>query len=138
MSVCRAARVSSSLAAAVDAFMEIPIEGKRWLVLGDMLELGDMAEELHREAGVHCGRAGVDGLLTLGEKTVELSRAAAEQRKAPLDISHFLDMEKLATYLDGFLSNGDGILVKGSRGMRMERIIDAIENLRKAKRRRID
>lgn len=128
----------ASLKAAVDAFMEMPIEGKRYLVLGDMLELGESSGALHREAGVYCGRAGVDGLFTLGEETVELNRAASEQRKAPSDISHFVDVDTLARHLDGFLSAGDGVLVKGSRGLAMERVIAAIEKLRGATKRRAD
>jgi UDP-N-acetylmuramoyl-tripeptide--D-alanyl-D-alanine ligase len=116
----------ASLRAAVEAFMEMPLEGRRWLVLGDMLELGEMAGELHGEAGVFCGRAGVDGIITLGEETVELNRTAAEQRRAPGIISHFLDVVNLATHLDSLLYEGDGVLVKGSRGMRMEAVIEEI------------
>ena len=125
-----------SLKAALDAFMEMPLEGRRWLVLGDMLELGESAGELHEEAGVVCGKAGVDGIITLGNETVELNRSAAVQRKAPEVISHFLDAANLAAYLDGLLAEGDGVLVKGSRGMRMETVIDEIEKRREAERRR--
>jgi UDP-N-acetylmuramoyl-tripeptide--D-alanyl-D-alanine ligase len=113
----------ASLRAAVDAFMEMPLKGRRWLVLGDMLELGKMAGELHEEAGKYCGRAGVDGIITLGDKTVELNRMAAVQRRAPGVISHFLDAANLAAHLDSLLAEGDGVLVKGSRGMKMEMVI---------------
>jgi len=128
----------ASLKAAVDAFMEMPGTGRRWLVLGDMLELGGMSGELHREAGVHCGRAKSDGILTLGTESAELSRAAAEQRRSPERITHFLDAEPLAAHLATLLRPGDLVLVKGSRAMRMERIIDAVEAARGAARRRLD
>lgn len=128
----------ASLRAAVDAFMEMPIGGKRYLVLGDMLELGERSGELHSETGVYCGKAGVDGLFTLGSETVELNRAAAEQRKAPPDISHFIDTDTLARHLDAFLAEGDGVLIMGSRGMEMERVIEAIEKLRGKTKRRVD
>jgi UDP-N-acetylmuramoyl-tripeptide--D-alanyl-D-alanine ligase len=127
----------ASLKAAVEAFMEMPSVGKRWLVLGDMLELGEKSAELHEEMGVFCGRTGVDGILTIGEETVELNRAAAQQNKAPEDISHFMDPANLAAHLDPFLREGDMILVKGSRGMRMETVIDEIERIRGVDRRRI-
>ncbi len=127
-----------SLRVSVDTFMELEVEGNRWLVLGDMLELGEQSEGLHREAGEYCGKAGVDGLVTLGDKTVELSRAAAEQRKAPSNISHFMEVEKLSHYLNRFLQPGDAVLVKGSRGMRMERVMEIIEKLRETERRRIN
>ena len=128
----------ASLRAAVEALMEIEVKGERWLVLGDMLELGEQSTELHRESGKMCGKAGVDGMLTIGEYTVELNRAAAEQRKAPGKISHFIDMETLAVYLGENLDEGDAVLVKGSRGMGMERVIEAIERLRNAEKRRVD
>jgi UDP-N-acetylmuramoyl-tripeptide--D-alanyl-D-alanine ligase len=127
----------ASLTSAVDAFMEMPVKGRRWLVLGDMLELGEAGPELHAEMGTYCGKAGVDGLLTLGQLTVELNRAAAEQRRAPADISHFIDTGALAAYLDSFLASGDCVLVKGSRSMHMEKVIGEIAALRKAEKRKV-
>lgn len=127
-----------SLQTAIEAFMEMETKGRRWLVLGDMLELGEASVQLHAEMGVLCGKAGVDGLLTLGKDTVELNRAAAMQRKAPGDISHFIDAAKLAAYLDSFLQAGDCVLVKGSRGMRMESVISEIESLREAEKKAVD
>jgi UDP-N-acetylmuramoyl-tripeptide--D-alanyl-D-alanine ligase len=128
----------ASLRAAVDAFMEIPARGRRWLVLGDMLELGSSSEDLHREAGVYCGRAKVDGIFTIGAETVELNRAAAGQRKSPEHITHFLDAAKLAAYLNELLAPGDAVLVKGSRGMHMEKILESIGQARGASPRRTD
>jgi UDP-N-acetylmuramoyl-tripeptide--D-alanyl-D-alanine ligase len=128
----------ASLRAAVEAFLELPVAGKRWLALGDMLELGAASEDLHREIGVFCGRAKVDGILTIGAETVELNRAAAEQRKSPEHITHFLDVDALARYLNDLVAPGDAVLVKGSRAMRMERIIEAIERSRGVSRRRVD
>ena len=117
----------ASLRAAVDAFMEMSLEGGRYLVLGDMLELGETSGELHKEAGAFCGKAGVDGIITLGDETVELNRAAAVQRRAPEIISHFLEAPNLAAYLDGLLSEGDAVLVKGSRGMKMEKVVEGLK-----------
>jgi UDP-N-acetylmuramoyl-tripeptide--D-alanyl-D-alanine ligase len=128
----------ASLKAAVDAFMEIPARGRRWLVLGDMLELGPSSEDLHREAGALCGRAKVDGIFTIGVETVALNRAAAEQRKSPDHITHFLDAAKLSAYLNELLAPGDAVLVKGSRGMRMETIIESIARARDTELRRVD
>jgi UDP-N-acetylmuramoyl-tripeptide--D-alanyl-D-alanine ligase len=128
----------ASLRAAVDAFAEMAGNGRRWFVLGDMLELGAESAELHREAGVYCGRAKSDGILTLGTESVELSRAAAEQRKSPEHITHFIDANALAAHLDGLLRPGDLVLIKGSRLMRMETIMDRIEQARGARRRRIN
>jgi UDP-N-acetylmuramoyl-tripeptide--D-alanyl-D-alanine ligase len=127
-----------SLRAAVAAFMEIPAAGRRWLVLGDMLELGASSEALHRDAGVLCGRTRVDGIFTLGGESIELSRAAAEQRRSANHITHFLDVEKLARYLDELLAPGDVVLLKGSHGMHMEKVLSEIERSRNLERRRVD
>jgi UDP-N-acetylmuramoyl-tripeptide--D-alanyl-D-alanine ligase len=127
-----------SVRSAIDSFKEMEIEGNRWLVLGDMLELGETSAELHAEVGNYCGKAGVHGLLTLGKDTVSLSREAAIQRKAPESISHFLEVEKLALYLDSMLAEGDAVLIKGSRGMRMEKVIEELERLRDSEKRRVD
>ncbi len=128
----------ASLRAAVEAFLEITASGRRWLVLGDMLELGASSEDLHREAGIYCGRAKVDGIFTIGAETVALNRAAAEQRKSPEHITHFLDAAKLAAYLNELIAPGDAVLVKGSRGMHMETVIESIARARGTAPRRVD
>jgi UDP-N-acetylmuramoyl-tripeptide--D-alanyl-D-alanine ligase len=128
----------ASLKASVGAFMEIPDVSRRWLVLGDMLELGESSERLHREAGILCGRARVDGILTIGTASVELSRAAAEQRKSPEHITHFLDAATLAAYLNELLVPGDAVLIKGSRAMHMEKVLESIGHARGASPRRVD
>ena len=128
----------ASLKSAVESFVDMPVEGKRWLVLGDMLELGQQSKDLHSEMGVICGKAGVDGLITLGTESVELNRQASVQRKAPPVISHFIDAAKLAGYLNEYLQPGDAVLIKGSRGMRMEKVLEELEHLREVSPERID
>jgi len=127
-----------SLKSSVEAFMEMPVEGRAWLVLGDMLELGPESGELHREVGRFCGRAGVYGLITMGKESVEISREASIQRKAPDIISHFMDIVKLSGYLNELLKEGDAVLIKGSRNMGMWKLIDEIEILRETPKRRVD
>jgi len=128
----------ASLKAAVEMLMDMEVGGARWVVLGDMLELGEGSKSLHQEAGVLCGKAGIDGLLTIGDETVELSRTAATQRKAPPVISHFLDPMKLASFLNEHIKPGDCVLVKGSRGMKMEVIIDELKSLRSNQREKVE
>jgi len=127
-----------SLRSSIEAFMEMPVRGRRWLVLGDMLELGETAADLHREMGEFCGKAGIYGLVTLGEQTVYLSREAAGGRKAPEKISHFMNIDKLSHFLNELLQSTDAVLLKGSRDMGMWRVIDGIESLRETERKRVD
>jgi UDP-N-acetylmuramoyl-tripeptide--D-alanyl-D-alanine ligase len=109
-----------SVTAAIDVLMLAP--GKRLLVLGDMGELGAAGEQLHAEVGAHARRAGVDQLLTLGT----LSQAAA--RSFGPRATHFEDLDTLCAALDQALNADTTVLVKGSRFMRMERVVQHFVN----------
>jgi UDP-N-acetylmuramoyl-tripeptide--D-alanyl-D-alanine ligase len=127
-----------SLRSSIEGFMQVPVEGRRWLVLGDMLELGAGSEELHGEIGRFCGKTGVYGLVTLGNDTVYISREAAGGSKAPEKISHFFNIDTLSQFLNSLLEKKDAVLIKGSRDMGMWRVMDEIEKLREKKRERVD
>jgi UDP-N-acetylmuramoyl-tripeptide--D-alanyl-D-alanine ligase len=91
--------------------------GKRILVLGDMGELGDQAESLHRETGAAAKAAGIDALLALGDMsrfTVEAFGPGA---------MHFEFIEGLLAELENRLGPDVTVLVKGSRFMQMERVV---------------
>jgi UDP-N-acetylmuramoyl-tripeptide--D-alanyl-D-alanine ligase len=107
-----------SLQAAIDVLAAAG--GETWLVLGDMAELGPGARELHAEAGRRARAAGVDRLYTLGE----LSRCAAESFGAAAVA--FDTVEDLVAALRSEMRDGLHVLVKGSRRMRMERVVQAL------------
>ena len=107
-----------SLAAAIDTLAAMP--GASWLVLGDMRELGDDAVALHAQAGTRAREAGIARLYTLGP----LSAAAAEAFGA--NARHFDTHESLADALRADLSADVRVLVKGSRGSAMDRIVAAL------------
>ncbi|MCK7593962.1 UDP-N-acetylmuramoyl-tripeptide--D-alanyl-D-alanine ligase [Pseudomarimonas salicorniae] len=107
-----------SLAAAI-AFLAAQ-SPPRVLVLGDMRELGEQAVALHHEAGERARSAGIERLLCTGP----LSRAAAEGFGAGGE--HFDTQEALLTALRGALVPGANVLVKGSRGSRMDRLVQAL------------
>jgi len=107
-----------SLQVALDVLAQAP--GETWLVLGDMGELGATAAELHAAAGASARAAGVRRLYGLGE----LAGAAVRNFKGPG--GSFTDMDALLTALRADLSGPLHILVKGSRRMHMERVIDAL------------
>ena len=94
--------------------------GETWLVLGDMGELGTEAQALHRVAGEQARTAGVDRLFTLG--SLAQAAAAAFGNQA----THFGTPEALVAALQQARHGDLHILVKGSRRMRMERIIEAL------------
>lgn len=93
-----------------------------WLVLGDMRELGPRAALLHAEAGRQAREQGVQRLFALGD----LSRHAAEAFGKGAE--HYLEAAPLIESLTAELGAGLVVLVKGSRGMRMERVVAALLN----------
>jgi len=111
----------ASLAAALEAVGAGP--GRKWLVLGDMRELGPAADELHAHSGSEARVAGFERLYALGEH----SRAAVAAFGT--GASHFDDVDALVADLNRDLQQGGEptvVLVKGSRGMRMERVVAAL------------
>jgi len=108
----------ASLAAALDVLTGE--EGSRWLVLGDMGELGQDGARLHAEAGALARAAGVERLLALGELTREAVQAFGAGAE------HFADVETLVAVLRRDWPGLGTVLVKGSRSMHMERVIEAL------------
>jgi len=109
----------ASMRAAIDVLALRP--GRRWFVMGDMGELGGDAEAMHAEIGGYAKQAGIDRLMAVGA----MSGAAAESFGAAGQ--HFEDWKALAAAVAGELAQDVTVLVKGSRSMRMERVVSALE-----------
>ena len=95
-------------------------EGRRLAVLGDMLELGDSAARWHADLAGDLEAAGIDRVFTAGALMAHLHRALARPRRA----AHAPDSESLLSSLRAALRAGDVILVKGSLGSRMSRVVE--------------
>ena len=113
-----------SVRAALDAFREAAGGGRRWVILGDMLELGSLTETAHREVGIWVAGLPVAGLAAVGS-AMSLAADAARASGCP-DVATFASPEGAAAHILSRAAHGDRILVKGSRGMRMERAVDAL------------
>jgi UDP-N-acetylmuramoyl-tripeptide--D-alanyl-D-alanine ligase len=110
-----------SMRAALDALHDLGRPGRRIAVLGDMLELGQAALDLHREVGtLVASRA--DWLFTLGDLAGEIAAGAAAHGMPTARIVAAQSLEELLDRLQAVMAPGDRLLIKGSRGMRMERI----------------
>lgn len=109
-----------SVHAAIDVLADLP--GPRLLVLGDMGEVGHQGPMFHAEAGRYAKAKGIEGVLTLGE----LAQVAANAFEGA---RHFESVEKLVDALQNDLPHLRSVLVKGSRFMRMERVVDALVGL---------
>ena len=106
--------------------LKIRGEGKRKIaVIADMLELGDFSEEAHRNCGRFLAEAGVDLLLTYGEK----AKFVAEEAKNSglLRVFEFDDKTELSRHLIDLLKEGDVVAFKGSRGMKLEDVINLVK-----------
>jgi len=97
---------------------------RRVVVLADMLELGDAADDAHQEAGRLVARSGAAELVGVGARARALVEAARAGGLA--ESHHTTTFEDTVALLLKRLAPGDAVLVKGSRGMRMERVVDAL------------
>lgn len=113
-----------STEAAIDYLTAFSGNGRRMLVFGDMFELGEMSAELHRKVGEKCIASNLDGVFTVGAETLSTDE---EVGSLPLH-RHFESKEQLSAELKDIVQSGDHILVKGSRGMAMETIIEELVN----------
>ena len=113
-----------SVRAAFDAFREGSGGGRRWAILGDMLELGTLTAAAHREVGTWVAGLPVAGLAAVGS-AMQLAAEAARAGGCS-DVATFSSPEGAAAHVLSRVARGDRVLVKGSRGMRMERAVDAL------------
>jgi UDP-N-acetylmuramoyl-tripeptide--D-alanyl-D-alanine ligase len=106
-----------ALRAAIEYATALP--GETWLALGDMLELGYESAELHAEAGRFARERGVARLYAYGPESAAAAAAFGDAR-------HFTALDELAAALEEELHAGVNLLVKGSRSMRLERLIERL------------
>jgi UDP-N-acetylmuramoyl-tripeptide--D-alanyl-D-alanine ligase len=117
-----------SMKAALDVLASI--EGKRRVaILADMLELGSFEEDFHFEIGVYAAKHKIDLLLTVGPKARNIYLGALESMD-PKKVLHFETREDLMKELTGQIQNGDVILVKGSRGMAMDQVVQKLTEVK--------
>lgn len=108
--------------------------GHRVLVTGDMLALGAASPAYHEELGTLVARSGVDRLVAVG---AQAAAVAGNARHAGMDagcLGACSDLDTLTVLLDCWLGPRDVVLIKGSRGMHMEQIIERLRQLAEARR----
>lgn len=108
----------SSLKAGIDAMKSFA--GSRWLVLGEMKELGDASDELHAEVGRYARQAGIERLLAIGEGSRFSVEAFGRGGQ------WFADIDALIRDARSSLTSGVAVLIKGSRANRLERVSAAL------------
>jgi UDP-N-acetylmuramoyl-tripeptide--D-alanyl-D-alanine ligase len=113
-----------SVEMAVRTLSQIKGNGQGFVVLGDMLELGEFSDMAHRRVGHLIGTFKLGGLFLLGDQAVHVTEGAIEAGMASQRIWTCKSHREIADRLRGQAQPGDWILVKGSRRMQMERVIE--------------
>ncbi len=117
---------------ALDTFARMPCPGRRFALLGDMLELGPEARSLHETLGRHAADAALQGLFLLGQGACDWIRQGALQAGTdPRMVRTCTDASDAARQLSETLRPGDALLLKASRGMALESVLAALPSDRK-------
>lgn len=135
-------RLSSGVTVMDDAYNANPLAVRRTLeviasepharrrvaVLGEMLELGPESVRLHEECGRAAVRSKIDVIVTVGKESARaLGEAAVAAGLAREAVSHFADSASAAEAVAALVQPGDVVLVKGSRGVRLERVVERLQ-----------
>ncbi|HEY6013032.1 MAG TPA: cyanophycin synthetase, partial [Candidatus Limnocylindrales bacterium] len=112
-----------SVVAALDLLAGLP--GRRGAVLGEMLELGDLTEEGHHVVGEAAART-VDWLVVVGEAAAGIARGALAGGMEPGRVTLVPDADAAREHLVPRLRDGDVVLVKASRGIELDRLVDGL------------
>ncbi|MBW3540346.1 MAG: UDP-N-acetylmuramoyl-tripeptide--D-alanyl-D-alanine ligase [Planctomycetes bacterium] len=114
----------SSMRAACELLRDLDHERTKLLVAADMLEMGPQAAAFHFELGRTAARSGIDYLLAYGRHAPDVVEGARTGGLCHHRIAACDNLDCMLTVLDCWLEPGDIVLVKGSRGMRMERVVE--------------
>jgi UDP-N-acetylmuramoyl-tripeptide--D-alanyl-D-alanine ligase len=113
---------------ALEVLSKLPVKenGERIAVLGDMLELGPETVHAHREIGFKIAELGIDRVITVGEASKQTAAAAKEAGVNEDKVTSFDKSPEAGKFLQQIMHEGDIVLVKGSQGSRMEKIVKEV------------
>jgi UDP-N-acetylmuramoyl-tripeptide--D-alanyl-D-alanine ligase len=117
---------ADSAIAALETLCDLPLQGRRVAVLGDMNELGAHSEAAHAEVGRRAAELGIGQLFAVGKMAPVMAKAA---RDAGLNrVIEFTDVDAAIKAVKQFLKTGDVVLLKASRASRLERIAETLKS----------
>ena len=123
----------ASMAAALEVFSDIPCRkggrggGRKVFLCGDMLELGPNSEAFHYQLGQRIAGTGVSRLIAVGKFSEAVVSGACQAGLAASATARFAKTEDLVEKMDEVLRPGDLVLLKGSRGVALERVLEALQ-----------
>ncbi len=112
-----------SMRSALQTLAALAVEGKKIVVAADMLELGQRAQALHKALGAQAARSSVDVLITVGKLARHIALGAKAANKG-IKVVACRDVDEAQQHLARIFSNGDAVLIKGSRRMKMEQVVE--------------
>jgi len=115
-----------SMQVALNFLAGAPGAGRHIAVLGDMLELGEGGPELHQEVGSLVSQTNVHTLIALGAAAEHIARGAHQAGMEYDRIHHTTSQQEVLSLLGGLIQPHDVVLLKGSRGMAMEHLVEAL------------
>jgi UDP-N-acetylmuramoyl-tripeptide--D-alanyl-D-alanine ligase len=115
-----------SMRAALAALVDVRARGRRVAVLGDMAELGSLTELAHFSLGEVVARSRIDVLVTVGDRAQRIADGALAEGMPPSSVRPCAGVQEASEVLDDLLAPGDVVLVKASRCMELERIVEGI------------
>lgn len=118
----------NSMRAALETVRDLEVKGRRLAILGDMRELGQSADRYHREIGEFAAHCKLDALYCVGEKSALIADAAEAAGMSKGKVVHFEDAAKCCELAPRWLRSGDMVLLKASRGVRLETVATAIDS----------
>lgn len=116
----------TSMRAAISALGDMPTRGRRIAVLGDMAELGSLAELAHFQLGSEIAAARVDYLVTAGERARRIAEGAVAAGMDVDAVRPCVTAEEASEVLDDIVESGDTVLVKASRVMGLESVVEGM------------
>lgn len=115
-----------SMMDALNTLTRFQTDGRKFFVIGDMLELGELSESAHIELGIEIAKCPIDYLVTVGPLAGLAAQSARQAGMAKDRVISALNHQQAADCLSNLAAPGDCLLVKGSRTTRMEKVIEGL------------
>jgi UDP-N-acetylmuramoyl-tripeptide--D-alanyl-D-alanine ligase len=110
----------------IEMLAQVPSFARRILVAGEMLELGADADNLHHQCGIRAAQCGIDVVVGIQGAAREIVRGASESGSNAPQTQFFPQVEPAVEFVANLVRPGDLVLVKGSRGVQLERVVQAL------------
>ncbi len=113
-----------SMKSGIDVLLSLKGVKHRIAVLADVLELGSISQKCHKEVGIYISDKNIDELITIGSQAQFIAQGVSNNNKNII-INSFKNNDEVIRYLKETIKTGDALLVKGSRGMKTEEVVNA-------------